>query len=545
MGGRAISRKSTLVAAKILCCLGVFLLACNPSSSDDPLADAINIQEFNRHLAALSKDQWMGRDTGTPGYDSASSYIEKFIHSLELLPGGLQNSYKQPIKFQNSTLVENSLQLYIDQNKLITEVDYTMPAVSELESINIDAPLVFAGFGIDNPGLGYSDLDNIDLSGKVAMIIRGAPDSFGMVERAVTTSNEVSNKALQDRGALAVIRVIPESYHRVRSWPELVSRSKRPRLRHQSPENKQQSIPSLTMNYKCARDILEKAGKDYSVLMDSLLAGKPTSFGLDFNVQLSAIFNHNEITSHNLAGIIEGTDPKLKHEYMVMTAHLDHIGISQAVNGDSINNGTLDNASGSAALMIFAEAFKNMPPPKRSIMFLWVTAEEKGLLGSDYFAKYPTIEHMHIVANLNIDGIIGMIVETKDVIAYGYEHSNLSKSVDHAVAKLGMIVSPDPLPEQNIFVRSDQYSFVKNGIPALYVVSGRTASDPSQDGLQLFNDWLKYRYHKPSDDMDQPMSIPGIDKELKLNFLIANHIANREEPIAWNSNSFLFKMFAE
>ena len=264
---------------------------------------------------------------------------------------------------------------------------------------------------------------------------------------------------------------------------------------------------------------------------------------LDSTASLQAKMNHQKLTSHNLAGIIEGNDPDLRDEFLIITAHLDHIGVGPAENNDSIYNGTLDNASGSAALMVMAEALQNQPSIKRSIMFLWVTAEEKGLVGSEYFAKYPTIDESQIVANLNIDGVIGMIVETQDVIAYGYEHSNLSQSVDYAVKQLGMKVSPDPQPELNIFVRSDQYSFVKQGYPALYVVSGRTAADPSLNGLELFNNWLKYRYHKPSDDLHQPMSIPGIKKELELNFLIAQHIATRSDAIGWNRDSFLYHMF--
>ena len=186
-----------------------------------------------------------------------------------------------------------------------------------------------------------------------------------------------------------------------------------------------------------------------------------------------------------------------------------------------------------------------MAPPKRSILFLWLTGEEKGLLGSEFFARYPTIKPRKIVANLNIDGIIGMIVESSDIIAYGYEHSNLSLSVDFAAKRMGMTLSADPLPEQNIFVRSDQYSFVKEGYPALYIVSGRTAADKSLNGLSKFNQWLQHRYHQPDDDMSQPMDLTGIEKELEVNFLTAYHRVNKLDTVKWNEDSFLSRRFSK
>ena len=522
--------------------LFAILLGCGKETPTAPDYH-IDFDSFQEHLITLSQDSLLGRDTGTPGYDSASIHIERFLKNLGLKPGGINGSYRQDISFHQSRLVNNSSKLLIDGHELTYDQEYTMRAVKGVDSVNIEAPLVFAGFGLDNPDLGYSDLEQLDVTGKIVMIIRGAPSSYDLVERAIATDFQLTNRKLKDLGALGVIRVIPKAYHSVRSWNILANRAKRPRLTYDSPEDNLE-IPSVSLHHQKAEEIFRRVGRDYESVLDSLINGDPVSFEFGFDGALNAKMNHQELTSHNLAGIIEGKDPDFRDVFLIITAHLDHIGVGSVENNDSIYNGTLDNASGSAALMVMAEALQNEPSIKRSIMFLWVTAEEKGLVGSEYFANYPTVEESQIVANLNIDGVIGMIVETQDVIAYGYEHSNLSHSVDYAVKQLGMKVSPDPQPELNIFVRSDQYSFVKQGYPALYVVSGRTAADPSLNGLELFNNWLKYRYHKPSDDLDQPMSIPGIKRELEVNFLIAQHIVTRSDAIEWNRNSFLYHMFA-
>ena len=523
----------------------VFAFGCGADTSESTRYFPVDMEEYMTHLSVLSEDRLLGRDTGSPGFDAASKYIEDYIDGLGLSPGGTDNSFRQPIKFRTSQLLKPSARLAINNRELVFEEEFLIPAYSDSNAVEINAPLVFAGFGIHTPDLGYSDFSDIDVSGKVVMIIRGSPDKFDMVQQAVTSSAEVSNQLLQEMGALAVIRVIPPSYLNVRSWGSLIGRANRMGLNYVANDQNGSTLPTVVLHHQSAAGIFENVGKDFNATLSDLLKGDPNSFDLESNVLISANFNHHEIQSHNLAGVIEGSDSEANGEYLVISSHLDHIGIGAPLNGDSIYNGTLDNASGAAALMVMAKAFKELPQPKRSIMFLWVTAEEKGLLGSEYFAKYPTVASNDIAANLNIDGIIGMIAESKDVIAYGYQHSNLSESVDFAVNSMGMEVSPDPLPEQNIFVRSDQYSFVKQGYPALYVVSGRSAVDPQKDALKLFNHWLRTRYHQPSDDMQQPMSLSGIERELEFNFLIADHIANRPDKIQWHQDSFLYQMFVK
>ena len=244
-------------------------------------------------------------------------------------------------------------------------------------------------------------------------------------------------------------------------------------------------------------------------MLGRLRAGEPTSFELDAEAHIRGRFVHESFESANVVARLPGTDPALADEHLVLTAHLDHLGIGTPEEGDSIYNGTLDNASGSAALLTIASTLTRMDAPRRSILFLWVTAEESGLLGTEYFARYPTLAEGRVVANQNIDGVMGMIAAATDVLAFGYEHSNLSEAVDYAVDRTGMPVSPDPTPEENLFIRSDQYAFVRQGVPAIWVQAGRTSLDPAVDAQEQLDRWIVERYHSPDDDSEQPIDMEG------------------------------------
>jgi Zn-dependent M28 family amino/carboxypeptidase len=257
---------------------------------------------------------------------------------------------------------------------------------------------------------------------------------------------------------------------------------------------------------------------------------------------VSARFIHQTFESANVAARLPGSDPILRDEHLVVTAHLDHLGIGAPVEGDSIYNGTLDNASGSAALLTLASVLTRMEAPRRSVLFLWVTAEEFGMLGAEYFARFPTVAPGRVVANQNIDGVMGMIAAASDVLAFGYEHSNLSDAVDFAVARTGTPVSPDPTPEENLFIRSDQYAFVREGIPAIWVQAGRTSTDPDIDAQGALDEWIATRYHRPNDDGDQPMDLEGVRTELRANLLVTYYIVNEMGPIRWHPDSFLYRL---
>ncbi len=289
---------------------------------------------------------------------------------------------------------------------------------------------------------------------------------------------------------------------------------------------------------------MRAAGRELDEVRAALQAGEPRSFDLGLEAHLTATFEHEAFESANVAALLPGTDPARADEHLVMTAHLDHLGVGAPQDGDSIYNGTLDNASGSSALLTLAAALTRMEAPRRSLLFLWVTAEESGLLGSEYFARFPTVDGT-VVANQNVDGVMGMIATATDMLAFGYEHSNLSEAVDFAVARTGTPISPDPTLDQNLFIRSDQYAFVRQGVPAIWVQSGRTSADPGVDAQQELNDWIAERYHRPTDDMDQPVARAGVEVELRTNLLVTHYVLNEMDEVAWDTESFLYGLRPE
>jgi Zn-dependent M28 family amino/carboxypeptidase len=246
----------------------------------------------------------------------------------------------------------------------------------------------------------------------------------------------------------------------------------------------------------------------------------------------------SDLASPNVVGLLRGADPALAGEYVVFSAHLDHLGIGEPVNGDAIYNGAVDNASGVASLLEIARAFAALPErPRRSLLFVAVTAEEAGLIGSDYFVHHPPVPLAAIAANVNIDG--GSMWPFTALFARGADHSTLKAAVDAAAAALEMPVTADPFPEQASFVRSDQYSFIRQGIPALILGAVRTA-----EARPLALDWVKNRYHAPSDDMSSPMDFEAAASFARVQFLVGNAVAQADARPRWNPGDFFGELFA-
>ncbi len=253
---------------------------------------------------------------------------------------------------------------------------------------------------------------------------------------------------------------------------------------------------------------------------------------------------HSEAESPNIAAILPGSDPQLKNEYVVFTAHADHLGIGDPVNGDSIYNGAGDNASGTSALIEIARAFtRSQQPIRRSLLFIAVTGEEEGLLGSDYYANNPTVPLSQIVANVNMDEV-SFLYDFKDIVPLGAEHSSLGAVADDVAHHMGLTVSPDPAPEEVYFVRSDQYSFVEQGVPSIYIGEGYQAVDPKLDGQKMQRDWETTRYHMPSDDMAQPLDFNALVKCTRVDLAVGYEIAQQTGRPHWNKGDF-FEQFVK
>jgi Zn-dependent M28 family amino/carboxypeptidase len=296
-----------------------------------------------------------------------------------------------------------------------------------------------------------------------------------------------------------------------------------------------------TLSNPICTTIFNKAGKNIDETVALLKSGKSQSFATEFNLKAAFESTYVDFNTFNVAGKIEGTDAKLKKQYVVHSAHLDHIGIGAVVEGDSIYNGAHDNASGVASLLQITKIYQNLKvKPKRSILILMVTGEEMGLLGSSYFAIKPTVPVKNIVANVNTD-MPAIIAPLLSVAPLGADHSTLINPVTEAATHLGLTVEPDPEPKENRFVRSDQYSFIKQGIPALHIKYGNKTAD-GKNNLNLFVEkWRAKYYHKPQDDINGIFDFEAGRKYAQLNFLIGYLVANDLQKPSWNPGDIFEK----
>jgi Zn-dependent M28 family amino/carboxypeptidase len=407
--------------------------------------------------------------------------------------------------------------------------------------------VVVAGLGITAPELNHDDYAGLDVRGKIVLLVGGAPKSFPNLQRAHYASGRLKARNAVARGAVGVIAVdLPET-EKLFGWARTVGHSRRPSFRWVERDGTaHNTFPQLaiaTLSGEGAAAILGEAR--LARLFDDARAGKRSQLRLQGELTISSSFDSDTVASPNVIGVLPGSDPQLKNEYLVYTAHLDHLGVGAPIDGDAIYNGAFDNASGIAGLLEIARAFAALPErPKRSILFLAVTAEEKGLLGSDYFANQPTVPLEGIVANLNIDGL-NVIYPPADMVVLGVDSSTLGEHARAAAQSLGLELSPDPRPQENFFVRSDQYSFVQAGVPALFSMPGQKSTDASVDAKKVIDDWLATHYHMPNDDMAQPLNFEAGARLAQFHFLTGLSIANATERPRWKKGDFFGETFGQ
>lgn len=349
-------------------------------------------------------------------------------------------------------------------------------------------------------------------------------------------------------GAIGALVLRPPQWDALLPWPRAVIGVRFPSMRWLGPD----SLPSDTFPELRALAILSQseseklfqgAPKAWAQVLKDAEDSKPQAFSMPISAKIHVASKHREINSPNVVAVLRGSDPKLKDEYLVFSAHTDHLGIGAPINGDSIYNGAADDASGVAALLVLAEAFKSLPhPPARSILFLATTAEEKGLLGADYFAEFPTVPRKNLVADLNMDGA-SVFYAFDEIVALGGSSSTLGALVERDAPLLGLKMIPDPQPEQMGFVRNDEYSFVRRGVPAVSLGEGFHAKNPAVDGKKLSDEYVRLHYHAPSDDMSQQFDFDAAVEYMQINFLVGYDIAQAPQRPAWNMNDFFGKTF--
>lgn len=531
----------TLKKVLPLAVLGTLLFANTSIAQSIPLnnhvkeaLEKVTPDQIKADITYLADDKLKGRLPGTEGYQMAVDYVVKRLKSLNVQPAGENGTWLQTVNFRKSFVQRADLSF-----QQVTPADnfivYPNPAIP---AVKLSSDVVFAGYGISEPDLGYDDYKGIDVKGKTILIMKGSPDKFPSSVAAHAMNNGTILKVAAAHGAVGVIIGVADST--IKTLPDLS------RGVYSVLDNKGKVVVSNTyysgqisflasVKYDLLKLLLKDSGKDLQNTIAQLKAGEPQSFPVSHGVNVSLTSTYKDIKSYNVIGKITGSDPVLKNEYVVHSAHLDHLGIAKPVEGDSIYNGAHDNASGVASLLGIAKIYQNIPvKPKRSILVVMVTGEELGDLGSGYFAKYPTVPVHNMVADVNTD-MPTIIAPLLSITALGAEHSSLVKQVGQAAGYLDISVEPDPEPKQARFTRSDQYSFVLAGIPALHIKYGSKTADGKNNLNEMVGKWRAKYYHKPQDDINGIFDFDAGKKYAQLNFLIGYLVAQDAARPVWNS----------
>lgn len=517
-----------------------------------PGIQALDPKALEATTKYLASDELQGRGTGSEGGAKAELYMADQMKALGLEPAGDGGTYFQSIQFSEGTRDDaaSSFIVHASTGDLMAEPGhiYIRPN-NRSADIAIDAPLVFVGYGISHPELGYDDLAGVDLHGAIAVFMSGAPRTLNGKEvdpalHAVLADNVARTPALKAHGASAAISIFDPVREQHVPFVKAITKLVGPQLAYL--ENGQPAslpvLPYVATDEPTLDRILATLpnAPKAQTLWERLDKGEHTSLLPLGTASLRIKSTLRNISARNVIGMLRGeTD-----EIVVYSAHLDHLGIGPAVDGDTIYNGAMDNAVGSAALLEMARAFKALPTkPHRSILFVSATAEEKGLLGSEYFAHHPTVPLAKIVANVNIDGVTASY-EVHDIVALGSEHSSLATQVAEAARAVGVAVSPDPDPPQVYFIRSDQYNFVKLGIPAIFPGAGWMDDKGNPMAHKAESDaWEEHHYHLPSDNWLPGYRAEWTLPELKFDFLVGLAIANAPARPTWNPGD-VFGSFA-
>ncbi|HEY7944168.1 MAG TPA: M28 family metallopeptidase, partial [Casimicrobiaceae bacterium] len=434
------------------------------------------------HVEALANDGMEGRNTGSAAHKRAADYVAAQFKQDGLEPAGI-NGYIQPVKFKTRTINEEHSSLALvtnEQTEMLTLGEDANISLRSDAAPRLEAPLVFVGYGMQVPERQFDDFAGQNLKSAVAVYLAGSPSDIPGPLRAHYQSAGERWNALKRAGAIGTISIAnPKSMDIPWSRSTLARLQPSMVLADQSLDDAAGQQLAATMNPAHADKLLIGSGHTFRELLALADAGKPLPrFRLMPRIKATVSVQRGEVESQNVAGILRGSDPALKDQYVVLSAHLDHLGIGGAVKGDTIYNGAMDNAAGVAAVLEIAEELHaSSAKPRRSILFVAVTGEEKGELGSRYFAAHPTVPASAMVANVNIDMFLPLF-PLKTLMVLGLDESDLGGDIRAVAKELRLAVQADPEPQRNRFIRSDQYSFIKAGIPALSMKVGYQEDSP-------------------------------------------------------------------
>ena len=471
----------------------------------------------------LAADLLEGREAGTRADDLTQLYISSAFRGAGLEPSGDGAGYLQRFRVRSATLQLPSVRFEVKHGSLAQqfvngETVLVFADMLEADQRIDDRRLVFAGYGISAPELRINDYAGLDVRGKVVVVLGGPPPFLRSAEAAHFGSADQQRLTAESHGAIGVIQLWTPALEQRAAFRQQYRSLSRRDVAWIGPDGRPNVIaPDIRFraiaNAAATDAILAGGRATMSQLLKEARTHSPRGFDLPGRVSLTRRTHHDEsLRTANVAGMLRGSDPKLADEVVVLTAHHDHIGIGKSVKGDSIYNGALDNAVGVAMLIEVARSIaQSAQRPRRSVLFLAVGAEEKGLIGSDYFAAHPTVPGEKIVANINLDGAFPFY-DFSDIIAFGADQSQLGEHLKLAAGELGLTIAPDPFPEEGIFTRSDQYSFVKRGVPAVFLYNGFTDLRGRNVGRAVWDDLIVRVVHEPGDDLSQPIDYLSVAK---------------------------------
>ena len=493
----------------------------------------------------ISDDKYEGRDTGSKGEHQAQEFIVGKLKSLGVEPAG-SNGYFQSVKLRTVEIDEPHCQLSLVQDgqaQTLTLGEQAYFSTRYPLAPKVDAQLVFVGYGLNIPEKNYNDFSGLDLKNKVAVILTGSPADVPSALSAHYQSRAERWKALKAAGAIGLIQIQnPASVDL--PWARSALNRNHPSMDLIGPEFDETSGSkvAIAFNPAYADLLLRGSGHAFAELAALGKERKPLPhFALKVSLSATTAARSRDVDSTNIVAQIPGTDPTLKTEYVVLSAHIDHVGIGEPINGDRIYNGAMDNGSGSALLLDIARSLKQTHTTlKRSLLLVWVTGEEKGLLGSKYFAEHPTVAPKSMIADINTDMFLP-IIPLKILTVYGLAESDLGDRVKQVGDQLNVQIQPDPLPLLNVFIRSDQYNFVRHGVPSLMIDVGAAPGSPD---AAIIKAWRTERYHAPSDDANQPVNLATAAAYEEVIRTLVIEVANDPKRPQWKQDSF-FRRYAD
>ena len=471
------------------------------------------------HVQVLAADNMEGRDTGSDGYRRAARYVVEQFERAGLKPAGV-STYYQPVPLR-ALRVRNEAHIALvsgdTERPLRLNHDVTLaPRSAGLLSIN--APLVFAG------NAAKEDLDGFDLKGNIAVVVTGGGRNQNAADRA---------RALAQAGAIGLVSIDNPRAIEPPRWPSAYSVA----MSIDSGERSPAPGPQLSMRFNSAlaEQLFSGSGHTFTELLDLATANKPLPrFALDKRLTVTAQIDEEKLTSDNILAVLPGSDPALANEYVVVSAHLDGYGFGEPVNGDRIYNAALDDAGSVANLIELANDLHRAGKPfRRSLIFAVFTGEEKGLLGSNYFVAHPTISKEKVVADINLD-YLRPIFPLKILTTLGLEESSLGDTVRKVAEPLHIRIQTDDEPERGLFRRSDQYNFIRNGIPGVAFIFGYEKGSPEE---ATYRKWYADRYHRPSDDLNQPIDMAAASKFQQFFEKLTEAVSNADQRPAWLPSS--------